>query len=124
MKIDTNIKAKVNKAPWFLKNLNVSLEDSLDKDNDDEDFISKEKLILVPPIYFGEKTTDENSGVENKENSNYLNQSHFLANGEIELNKSTRNKLRDDIDEKNNKAIVGFTSKDQGNHVAVITWKV
>ena len=55
--------------------------------------------MIVPPIYFGDKTTDENSGVENKENSNHLNQSHYLANGEIGLNTSTGNKLRDDIDD-------------------------
>lgn len=68
--------------------------------------------MIVPPIYFGDKTTDENSGVENKENSNHLNQNHYLANGEIGLNTSTGNKLRDDIDDKNNNAIVGFTSED------------
>ena len=51
----------VHEALEYLENLDVSLEDDL---SDDEDFISRGRLVILSPNDESDRDTDEDSGEE------------------------------------------------------------
>ena len=53
----------VHQALEYLENLDVSSEDDL---SDNEDFISRGGLVILPPNEQYDRDTDENSGDENE----------------------------------------------------------
>ena len=61
----TKRKMNLNWALEYLKNLDVSSSENSGGDGDDEDFISKAKLVIVQPTTVRDKDTDEDSGAEN-----------------------------------------------------------
>ena len=52
----------VHEALEYLENLEVSLEDAYE----DEDFMSRGRLVILPPNDQGDRDTDEDSGDENE----------------------------------------------------------
>ena len=52
----------VHEALEYLENLEVSLEDTYE----DEDFMSRGRLVILPPNDQGDTDTDEDSGDENE----------------------------------------------------------
>ena len=52
-----------HEALEYLENLNVSSEDNL---FDDENFISRGKLVILPPNDEGDRDSNEDSGDENE----------------------------------------------------------
>ena len=52
----------VHEALEYLENLEVSLEDAYE----DEDFMSRGRLVILPPNDQGDTDTDEDSGDENE----------------------------------------------------------
>ena len=60
----------VHEALEYFENLEVSLEDAYE----DEDFMSRGRLVILPPNDQGDRDTDEDSGDENEllpKNSNF-----------------------------------------------------
>ena len=53
----------VHEALEYLENLDVFSEDDL---SEDEDFISRRKLVILPPNGESDRDTDEGSGDENE----------------------------------------------------------
>ena len=51
----------IHEALEYLDNLDVSSEDNLS-----EDFISRRRLVVLPPNDYGDRDTDENSGDGNE----------------------------------------------------------
>ena len=78
----------VHEAPEYLENLYVSSEDDL---FDDEDFISRGRLVILPPNDEGNKHTNENSGDENELLLNNLNRRPLLADVTVDLITSSGN---------------------------------
>ena len=78
----------VHEAPEYLENLYVSSEDDL---SDDEDFISRRRLVILPPNDEGNKYTNENSGDENELLLNNLNRRPLLADVTVDLITSSGN---------------------------------
>ena len=78
----------VHEAPEYLENLYVSSEDDL---SDDEDFISRGRLVILPPNDEGNKHTNENSGDENELLLNNLNRRPLLADVTVDLITSSGN---------------------------------
>ena len=78
----------VHEALKYLENLDVSSEDNL---FDDEDFISRGKLIILPQNDEGDRDTDEDSGDENELLPNNLYRSQLLAGATVDLSTSTGN---------------------------------
>ena len=78
----------VHEALEYLENLDVSSEDDL---SDDEDFISREKLVILPPNDEGDRDTDEDSGNENELLPNKLNRRLLLAGATVDLSTSSGN---------------------------------
>ena len=66
----------VHEALEYLENLDVSSEDDL---SDDEDFISRGRLVILPPNDEGDRDTDEDSGDENELLQNNLKRNQLLA---------------------------------------------
>ena len=52
----------VHEALEYFENLEVSLEDAYE----DEDFMSRGRLVILPPNDQGDRDTDEDSGDENE----------------------------------------------------------
>ena len=52
----------VHEALEYLENLEVSLEDAYE----DEDFMSRGRLVILPPNDQGDRDTDEDSGDESE----------------------------------------------------------
>ena len=65
-----------HKALEYLENLDESSEDDL---SDDEDFISRGRLVILPTNDEGDRYTYEDSGDENELLPNNLNRSELLA---------------------------------------------
>ena len=78
----------VHEAPEYFENLYVSSEDDL---SDDEDFISRGRLVILPPNDEGNKHTNENSGDENELLLNNLNRRPLLADVTVDLITSSGN---------------------------------
>ena len=78
----------VHEALEYLKNLDVSSEDDL---SDDEDFISRGRLVILPPNDKGDRDTEEDSGDENKLFPNNLNRGQLLAGAAADLSTSNGN---------------------------------
>ena len=78
----------VHEAPKYLENLHVSSEDDL---SDDEDFISRGRLVILPPNDEGNNYTNENSGDENGLLLNNLNRRPLLADVTVDLITSSGN---------------------------------
>ena len=52
----------VHEALEYLENLDVSEEDDL---SDDEDFVTRGRLVILPPNIDSDRDTDEDAGDEN-----------------------------------------------------------
>ena len=78
----------VHEAPEYFENLYVSSEDDL---SDDEDFISRGRLVILPPNDEGNNYTNENSGDENELLLNNLNRRPLLADVTVDLITSSGN---------------------------------
>ena len=78
----------VHEALKYLENLDVSSEDDL---SDDEDFISRGRLFILPPNNEGDSDTDDDLGNENELLPNNLNRSQLLAGATVDLNTSSGN---------------------------------
>ena len=78
----------VHAALEYLERLDVSAEDNL---SDDEDFISKKRLVILPPNNEGDRDTDEDSGDQNELPTNNLNRSQLLAGATVDLSTSSSN---------------------------------
>ena len=78
----------VHEALEYLENLDVSTEDDL---SDDEDSISRRRLVVFPPNDKSDRDTDENSGDENELLPNNLNRSQFLAGATVDHSTSSGN---------------------------------
>ena len=78
----------VHEALEYLENLGVSSEDDL---SDDGDFLSRGKLVSLPPNEVGDRDTDEDSGDENELLLNNLNRSQLLAGATADLSASSGN---------------------------------
>ena len=78
----------VHEALEYLENLDVSSEDDL---SDDEDFISRGKLVILPPTNEDDRDTDEESGDENELLPNNLKRSHLLSGATVDPNLSSGN---------------------------------
>ena len=76
----------VHKALEYLENLDASSEDDL---SDDEDFISRGRLVILSPNNDGDRDTDEVSG----EVWNNLNRVQVFAGATIDLSTSSGNIL-------------------------------
>ena len=77
----------VHEALECLERLDVSSEDNL---SDDEDFISKKRLVIFSPNNEGDRDTDEDSGDQNELPTN-LNRSQLLAGVTVDLSTSSSN---------------------------------
>ena len=86
----------VHEALEYLERLAVSAEDNL---SDDEDFISKKRLVILPPNNEGDRDTDEDSGDQNDLPTNNLNRSQLLAGATVDLSTSSSNISLDARDE-------------------------
>ena len=78
----------VHEALEYLENLDVSSDDDL---SDNEDFISRGRLSILPLNNEGDKNTDEDSGDENKLLPNNLNRSQLLTGATVDLSASIGN---------------------------------
>ena len=76
----------VHEALEYLENLDVSSEDVL---SDEEDFISRGKLVILPQNDEGDRDTDEDSGDENEVLPNNLNKSKLLTGATVDLSTSS-----------------------------------
>ena len=72
----------VYEALEHLENLDVSEEDDLP---DDEDFISRGRLVILPPKDEGDRDINENWGDKNEVFANILNGSQLLAGATADL---------------------------------------
>ena len=72
----------VHEALEYLENLDVSSEDDL---SDDEDFISRGRLVILPPNDEGDRDTDEDSGDENELLQNNLKRNQLLTVATVDL---------------------------------------
>ena len=66
----------------YVENVDVSSEDDL---SDDEDFISKGRLIILHPNDEDDRDTDEDSGDKNELLPNNLNRNQLLAGVTVDL---------------------------------------
>ena len=80
----------VHKALEYLENLDVSSENDI---SDDESFISKGRLVILPPNDKGDRDTDEDSGDKNELLSNNLDKIQLLAGGTVNFSTSSGNIL-------------------------------
>ena len=78
----------VHDALEYLQNLDVSTEDDL---SDDEDSISRRRLVVFPPDDEGDRDTNENSGDGNELLPNNLNRSQLLAGATVDHSTSSGN---------------------------------
>ena len=78
----------VHEAFEYLENLDVSSEDDF---CDDEDFISRGRLVILPSNDEGDRDTDEDSGDEKELLPNNLNRSQHLAGATVDLSTSSGN---------------------------------
>ena len=78
----------VHETLEYLECLDVSSEDNL---SDDEDFISKKRLVIFSPNNEGDRDTDEDSGDQNELFPNNLNRSQLLAGATVDLSTSSSN---------------------------------
>ena len=72
----------VHEALEYLENLDISSEDDLP---DDQDFISRGRLVILPPNDEGDRDTNEDSGDKNELLQNSLNRSQLLAGVTVNL---------------------------------------
>ena len=72
----------VYEALEYVENVDVSSEDDL---SDDEDFISKGRLIILHPNDEDDRDTDEDSGDKNELLPNNLNRNQLLAGVTVDL---------------------------------------
>ena len=80
----------VHEALEYLENLDVFSENDL---SGNEDFISKGRLVILPPNNKGDRDTNENSGDENELFPINLNRSQHLAGATVALSTSSSNIL-------------------------------
>ena len=80
----------VHEALEYLENLHVYSENDI---SDDEGFISKGRLVILPPNDEGDRDTDEDSGDENELLSNNLDKIQLLAGGTVDFSTSSGNIL-------------------------------
>ena len=80
----------VHEALEYLENLDVSSEND---SSDDEYFISRERLVILPPNDEDDRDTDEDSGEENELLPNNLNRSQLLDDANVNLSASSGNRL-------------------------------
>ena len=78
----------VHEALEYLERLDVSSEDNL---SDDEDFISKKRLVIFSPNNEGDRDIDEDSGDQNELTIINLNRSQLLAGATFDLSTSSSN---------------------------------
>ena len=78
----------VNEALEYIENLDISSEDDL---CDNEDFISRRRLVILTSNDEGDRDTDEDSGDENEFLLNNLNRSQLLAGATVDLSPSSGN---------------------------------
>ena len=86
----TNKVMNVHGALEYLENLGVLSEDDL---SIDEDFISRERFIILPPSDAFDSDTNEDSGDENELLPSNSNWSQFLAGANVDLSTSSGNIL-------------------------------
>ena len=80
----------VHEALEYLENLDVSSEND---SSDDEYFISRERLVILPQNDEGDRDTDEDSGDENELLPNNINKSQLLDDANVNLSASSGNRL-------------------------------
>ena len=78
----------VHEALAYLENLDLSSEDDL---SDNEDFISRGRLVILPPNDESDRDTEEDSGDVNELLPNNLNRSQLLAGTTVDLSTSSGN---------------------------------
>ena len=78
----------VHEALEYSETLDVSSEDDLP---DEEDLISRGRLVILPPNDDGDGDADEDSGGENELLPNNLNRSQLLAGATVNLSTSSGN---------------------------------
>ena len=78
----------VHEALEYLENLDASSEDDL---SDDEDFISRGRLVILPPNDEGDRGTNKDSGDQNELFPSNLNRSQLLAGATVDLSTSSGN---------------------------------
>ena len=71
----------VHEALEYLENLEVSLEDAYE----DQDFMSRGRLVISPPNDQDDRETDEDSGDENELLPNKLNRIQLLGDATADL---------------------------------------
>ena len=76
----------VHETLEYLENLDVSSEDDLS-----DDFISRGKLVILPPTNEDDRDTDEESEDENELLPNNLKRSHFLSGATVDSSLSSWN---------------------------------
>ena len=75
----------VHDALEYLENLEVSSDDETD---DEDNFVSRGNLFILPPAQVDGRDTDEDSGDEDELIPNNLNGNQLLANAHVDLNTS------------------------------------
>ena len=80
----------VHEALEYSENLDLSSEDDL---SDNEGFISRGRLVILPPNDEGDRDPEEDSGDENELLPNNLNRSQLLAGTTVHLSTSSGNIL-------------------------------
>ena len=72
----------VHEALEYLENLDVFSEDDL---SDDDDFISRGRLVILPSKDEGDRDTNEDSGDKNEHLPSNLNRSQLLDGATVDL---------------------------------------
>ena len=78
----------VHEALEYLENLDASSEDDL---SDNEHFISRGRLAILPPNNEGDRGTNEDSGDQNELLPNNLNRNQLLPGATVDLSTSSGN---------------------------------
>ena len=78
----------VHEGLEYLENLDVSSKEDL---SDGGDFISRGRLVILPPTDEADRDTNEDSGDENELLPNNLNRIQLLASATVDFNISSGN---------------------------------